>query len=189
MIRKILFTICIFLALLSFSPTKQSFAAGVPCVSPTGFSCLGGCTAQGKCAPSNKLCEEVAPGVIADIGGDCGSSVIGAIAPPQGVGGYNCSTGLCTNIGIFSFISVALRLFTIVSGLLVFFNFLGAGYTLIAKSGDTKAYSDVRERIMFSLIGLVIIVAAYMIAAMIGLLFFGSATFIIQPDISQYGAV
>ncbi len=186
MIQKYLSILFVTLGLLFAVGTTP--AQAVPCSSPPGFDCLAGCNYRGQCAPSNKLCEEVAPGVIADIGGPCGSAIIGGITAPQGVGSYNCSTGLCTNIGLFSFISVALRLFTVLCGLFMFFNFLWAGYALITKAGDTKAFTDVRERLQYALIGLVIVVAAYMIAAIVGLVFFGDAGFILKPDITRYGA-
>ena len=186
MIKKYLITSLVAVGLFLSIGTQT--ARAVPCTTPTGFQCLGGCSYQGQCAPSNKICEVVAQGVIADIGGPCGSAIVGGITAPQGVGNYNCSTGLCTNIGIFSFISVALRLFTVICGLFMFFNFLWAGYALITKAGDTKAFTDVRERLQYAMIGLVIIVAAYMLAAIIGLVFFGNARFILKPDISQYGA-
>lgn len=125
--------------------------------------------------------------------GPCGSAVIGGIQPPDGVIDYNLDAAMQGGggnaIGIFVFLSVALRLFTVVAGLFMFFNFFIAGYTLIVSAGNSQKYTDVRERLTFGMIGLVIIVAAYMIAAMIGLLFFGDATFILQPDISQYGAI
>lgn len=126
-------------------------------------------------------------------GDPCGSAVIGGIAPPSGVADYNTIAvfggGGGNAIGVFAFISVGLRLFTILCGLFMFFNFLWAGYSLITRAGDNKAYTDVRERLSFAMIGLVVVVAAYMLAAMIGLIFFGDATFILQPDISRYSAI
>lgn len=173
---------------LGFAANVQA-ATPIPCTRPVGAMCYNGCREIDQCGPNNQYCVEIAPGQIFPNGGDCGSAVIGGISAPQGVGSYNCSTGYCTNIGIFAFISVALRLFTIICGLFILFNFLIAGYTLIASAGNTQKYTDIRERLTFALIGLVIIVAAYMLAAMIGLIFFGSATFILNPDISQYSAL
>lgn len=186
MIKKYLITIMLAVGLFLSIGTQT--ARAVPCPPPSTFNCLGGCSYVGQCAPSNNTCEMADATTIADIGGPCGSAIIGGITAPQGVGSYNCSTGLCTNIGIFSFISVALRLFTVICGLFMFFNFLWAGYALITKAGDTKAFTDVRERLQYAMIGLVIIVSAYMLAAIIGLVFFGNAGFILKPDISQYGA-
>ncbi len=184
----ILFILPLFISFffLFFGPISSVNA--VACVSPPNHNCLNGCTSIGQCGPNNKVCILIGPNTVAPNGADCGSAIIGGITAPQGVGVYNCDTGNCTNIGIFSFISVALRLFTVICGLFMFFNFLWAGYALITKAGDTKAFTDVRERLQYAMIGLVIIVAAYMLAAIIGLVFFGNAGFILKPDISQYGA-
>lgn len=146
------------------------------CVENFRCKCLGTCTGT----------------IIWTKGDPCGSAVIGGIRPPNGVSDYNLIAmlgGSGDNIGIFAFISVGLRLFTILCGLFMFFNFLWAGYSLITRAGDNKAYTDVRERLSFAMIGLVVVVAAYMLAAMIGLIFFGDATFILQPDISRYSAI
>lgn len=149
---------------------------------------IGQCVDNVKCySPCGNSCGVWVPG------GACGSAVIGGIQPPDGVLDYNQAAAIQGGggnaIGIFVFLSTALKLFTVVAGLFMFFNFFIAGYTLIAGAGNSQKYTDVRERLTFGIIGLVIIVAAYMIAAMIGLLFFGDATFILQPDISQYGAI
>lgn len=152
------------------------------------------CTYDGQCV-QNETCYSPCGGGcgVWVANGPCGSAVVGGIKPPEGVQDYNTIAmmggGGGNAIGVFAFISVGLRLFTIISGLFILFNFLIAGYTLIASAGNSQKYTDVRERLTFALIGLVIIVAAYMLAAMIGLIFFGDATFILQPNISQYSAL
>ena len=123
--------------------------------------------------------------------GPCGAYMVGRVAPPAGVAERNFFD-MNTNsagIGILSFFSTLLRLFTIIAGIAVFLNFLYAGYTFISKAGDSKAFSEVQERLTFSVIGIVIIVAIYIIAAIIGLIFFGDAGFILQPNIVQFGAL
>ncbi len=169
------------LAQIFFVPTAQAWDGSKcsyvdQCVENYRCKCLGACTGT----------------IIWTKGDPCGSAVIGGIRPPNGVSDYNLIAmlgGSGDNIGIFAFISVGLRLFTILCGLFMFFNFLWAGYSLITRAGDSKAYADIRERLQYAMIGLVVVVAAYMLAAMIGLIFFGDATFILNPDITQYGAI
>jgi hypothetical protein len=49
--------------------------------------------------------------------------------------------------------------------------------------GDSKKMTQAWDRIWQSLVGLVIIVASFVIAALVGLLFFGDAGFILSPRI------
>ena len=120
MIKRTISSILVIVISFFFISVKQTFAA--PCVSPPGYTCIGDCTSLNQCSSNNKRCIEIAPLQIAANGPACGSSIVGGINPPQGVGVYNCDTGNCNNIGIFSFISVALRLFTVLCGLFMFFN-------------------------------------------------------------------
>ena len=172
----------VFFAVSTFLPTSAQAFDSSKC------TYTGQCVDNMKCySPCGGRC-----GVWVS-NGPCGSAVVGGIKPPEGVLEYNTETmmqgGGGNSIGIFAFLSVALRLFTIICGLFMFFNFLWAGYALITRAGDSKAFSDVRERLQYALIGLVIIVAAYMISAIFGLLFFGDAGFILQPNIAMFGAI
>lgn len=175
-----------------FSKNFVSQVHAAPCEDDNRYDCISGCTSQGMCAPSYKTCILRYGNTVGPFGEDCGnvqgSKVVGGVRPPVGVGLYNASTGE-DGVGILIFFSRMLQLFTAIAGLAVFANFLYSAYIFISKAGDSKAFSEVQERLTFSVIGIVIIVAIYIIAAIIGLIFFGDAGFILQPNIVQFGAL
>lgn len=96
----------------------------------------------------------------------------GQVQPPPGVERYD-------SIG--AFITVIIRLITIVAGIWALFNLIFAGFKYITAANDVKAVETAWQSIYMSLIGLIIIVSAFAIAAIVGGLFFGDATFIINP--------
>lgn len=168
--------------------------AGAPATCPTGYTCTGGCTAPGQCSTNRTKCVlggyggygYIAPGTE-----PCGSYVVGGVDPPKGVARYNFGAAMSNGgtIGILLFISNALKFFAVICGLLVFFNILYAGYEYIVGAGKTDVHVKVRERLTWSVVGLILLIAAYMIAALIGLLIFGDPTFLLNPDLTKYGAL
>jgi hypothetical protein len=107
------------------------------------------------------------------------ANVLGPIDPPQGVKEYNIDG----NIGIINFSSSILRVVTIGAGVWVMFNIFIAGFKLVTGFGNTKMFEEARDQITWSIIGLVIIALAYTIAGIAGLLLFGKADFIINPQL------
>ena len=81
------------------------------------------------------------------------------------------------------FFSNVVRLITIVAGLWVFVNFLLAGFTYVTAAGDSGATKKVYDKIIMSVIGLVIIASSYTIAGVASLLLFGRADFILNPSL------
>jgi hypothetical protein len=109
-------------------------------------------------------------------------NIFGSIEEPAGVDKYNAQAG-ANGLGLMVFISNILRLGGIVAGLWVFMNFILAGWTYITAAGDTGAAKKVQDKLTMSVIGLVLIVASYTLAAMLGLLLFGDAGYILNPTI------
>jgi hypothetical protein len=109
------------------------------------------------------------------------SNVFGTVSPPPGVQAYDAKAG--GEIGLIVFISSMLQLVTVIAGVWVLFQFFLAGFDYITANGNTAANTKVKDRLTFSIIGLVIIVGSYSIAALLGLILFGDATFIIQPKL------
>lgn len=107
------------------------------------------------------------------------SSVFGTIEPPAGVDKYNAASS--GGIGILLFISNGIRLSTTVAGIWVMLNFILAGWKYITSSGDSKAHTEASSMMTHSIMGLAIIVGAYTLAAIVGLVFFGDATYILNP--------
>lgn len=123
-------------------------------------------------------------------GGNPLQTIFGSVSPPPGVAQYNDLVGGVVGgpdgerIGLFIFVSRAIQVFTIVAGLIVFFNFIIAGFTYISSEGNPKAHEEVKNRLTYSVIGLIIIVCAYTIIALLSLLIFGDASFILNPQIA-----
>lgn len=111
-------------------------------------------------------------------------SVFGQIEAPVGVAELNAQAGAASNnIGLLIFVSNIIKFASVVAGVWVLFNFITAGFTYITANGDSSAYSKIGEKLALSATGLLLIVASYTIAGIIGLLVFGDATYIINPQI------
>jgi hypothetical protein len=108
------------------------------------------------------------------------SDPFGTIVAPAGVERYDQAAG---GIGLLLFMSNLIQIATVVAGVWVMFNFITAGYMYVTSNGDSGIHGKVSSKLTQSVIGLVIIVAAYGIAALVGLLMFGDATYFLNPDI------
>lgn len=80
-----------------------------------------------------------------------------------------------------------LRLVFLVAGIYAFLRFLVAGMTFINAGGDAKKISQAWASIWQSLVGLVIIIGSFALAAIIGHMLFGDWQTILNPQI--YGPV
>ncbi|HYD34894.1 MAG TPA: hypothetical protein VD999_02405 [Vitreimonas sp.] len=109
------------------------------------------------------------------------ANVFGKVSPPPGVQLYSGTGG--NQIGILAFMSTLIRVATVIAGIWVMFQFILAGYEYITASGDASAHNKVRERLTMSVIGLILIVTSYTVAALIGLIVFDDAGFILNPII------
>lgn len=109
------------------------------------------------------------------------ANIFGSVEAPPGVANYDSSSG--GSIGIILFASRLIRLITIAGGIFVMVNLLYAGWIYLSSMGDTNAHSKAINTIVFSVMGLAIIVASYAVAGLIGLIFFGDATYILNPQI------
>lgn len=95
--------------------------------------------------------------------------------PPTGYGGVFS--------GLVPFLNNILRLLFVIAGLFAFFNLVIAGFQFMSAGGDSKAIEKAWSRIWQSLIGLLIIVGSFLLAAIFGYILFGDATAILQPKI------
>ncbi len=85
--------------------------------------------------------------------------------------------------GVGPFISNILRLFFVVAGVIALFNFIIAGYSYMNAGGDSKKLDAAWSKIWLSLLGLVIIVGSFAVAALFGYLIFGRADYFLNPTI------
>jgi len=105
---------------------------------------------------------------------------IGKIVPINTTPGVTSAGEL---VGVIGLLNSILKLFFIAAGIWVFFNMILAGFGFINAGGDPKAISKAWEKIWRSLVGLLIIVASFLIAAVIGILFFKDPSAILNPKL------
>lgn len=134
---------------------------------------------------TNRTCEEW------DLGGTCGGGAgtveIGNVDRPSYLNLYDAQAAIDIGDGfpngIVKFVSRLINVLNIFAGIFVMFQFIIAGYTYITSNGDPGAHRKVGDQLFFAAVGLVLIVASYTLAGLIGLVFFGDATFILQPQL------
>lgn len=136
------------------------------------YSCVSGWVLEGSC------------------GGGDGREVIGPIRAPAPIRLLNAQVpdgdqSGRGNIGIIIFASNIITIVNIFAGIFMMFNFIIAGYTYITLAGNTSAYEKANQRILYGMIGLLIIVVSYSFAGLIGLVFFGDAGFILSPELTS----
>lgn len=167
--------------------------------------CVGGCTAISQCVGGFRCMQTVeqlvkppslnprpirvlSPSTTVACSAGQGQAVLGGIEIPVGVWQYT-PIGLQTSesIGIVGFASVLLKVFTIICGLWFMFNVIFAGFLFISSSTDSATFGKVKDSLYFSLIGLFLLAIAYMVAGVIGTIFFGNAGFILNPTLTQAG--
>jgi hypothetical protein len=123
---------------------------------------------------------KIANAVSAAPSGGAGSSIFGTIEPPAGVDKY----GDLEQGGLILFASNGIRLATTVAGVWVMLNFILAGWKYISGADNSKSASEAAQMMTNSVIGLAIIVGSYTLAAIAGLVFFGDASYILNPKIT-----
>lgn len=108
-------------------------------------------------------------------------SIWGTIEPPPGVEAYNQGSA---SIGIINFLSSLIKIATVAAGIWTLINFILAGWIYLTAGGDSSAHEKVSQKMINSLIGLILVAMAYTIAGIIGLLVFGDPAFILQPTLT-----
>jgi hypothetical protein len=106
------------------------------------------------------------------------NDIFGTVTTPPGVDKFPTGPG-----GLVVFISNIIKLITVVAGIYGLFNIISAGYTYLSSGGNAKATEQAMNQLNYSLIGLMIIVGSFTITALISLLLFGDATYILNPKI------
>jgi hypothetical protein len=192
--------ISIFLLLLVFSPkTVRAADYGEACSTDADCSTgicrpgairLCGCSSDADCSSggfcnTNNLCIAGSPtspplATTAPL-----NDAIGEIDAPPGVSNYNAQAG---GIGIILFFSNLIKLITVVAGIWTMLNFILAGFTYVTSADNPSAIEKIGSKLSLSVVGLAIIVASYLIAAIIGLILFNDASFIINPEIPSISA-
>ena len=102
----------------------------------------------------------------------------GTISPPPVIAAYGPSGGLII------FMSNLIRLIVIVAGLFSLYNMISAGFQYITSAGDPKATEKTMNVLTMSLLGLILMIAAPAIAAIVGYVLFKDPTFILKPRLT-----
>ncbi len=110
--------------------------------------------------------------------------MIGEIEIPKGVDLINTQAG---GIGIILFVSKIIRFIIILGGIWTLINIIFAAFLYFNGGGKSDTHSKVSSKFTMSVIGLMLIIISYTAAALIGLLFYGDATFILTPKITPIG--
>lgn len=172
--RKILTLVAAFcLSILVFFAQNNSVAAQVQ----------GGCVRPGQCI-GGQVCDCLdGMGCFLVPGSSCTvndpTSITGNVEPPQGVAEYNAAGG----IGILRFGSQIIFILNIIAGLFAMYNFLIAGLTYITTAGDSGAHNKVKDKLTYTFVGLALIVSTYTVGGLIGLIFYGDAGFLLNPQL------
>lgn len=105
--------------------------------------------------------------------------IFGPVQQPPGLQRY----GTLTGGGLVKFLNVILQTLVVVAGLYFLFNLIFAGYQFISAGGDSKAIESAWGKIWQSIIGLLIVAASFLLAAVFGFLIFGRWDAILKPTI------
>ena len=93
-------------------------------------------------------------------------SIFGNITAPSQLSKY--SSAGTQGQGLFLFLSNLIKLAGVIAGIMLVFNFIFAGYMYISANGDPKKTEQAWTKIWQSILGLVIVAAAFTLAAVIG---------------------
>ena len=85
--------------------------------------------------------------------------------------------------GLIGFLNTILKVIFIAAGLFAFFNIITAGFGFMSAGGDPKAITKAWDRIWQTFLGIAIVTASFLFAAIIGIIMFGDPTAIINPKI------
>jgi len=110
-------------------------------------------------------------------------SIFGEIKNPFPKIGADYSGEIGPDFGLLVLLNNILRLVFLVAGLFALFQLIFAGFGFMNAAGDPKKVGAAWAKIWQTLLGLVIIVSSFVLAALFGQLFFGDPMAILQPKL------
>jgi hypothetical protein len=108
--------------------------------------------------------------------------LFGGVTPPSAITKFT-PTDPGNPSGLIMLFNNILRLLIVVAGIYALLNFILAGYQFMSAGGDPKLIEKAWAKIWQSMVGLLIIAVAFVFAALLGKLLFGSSTAILNPTI------
>ncbi|MCX6791740.1 MAG: hypothetical protein NT149_01750 [Candidatus Gottesmanbacteria bacterium] len=106
------------------------------------------------------------------------TDIVGTVANPLPPAYQGIASG-----GLILFLTNILRLVFVAAGMFAFINLILAGFQFMGAGGDSKAIEKAWGKIWQSLMGLILVVGSFALAALFGYLLFGNAGFILNPKI------
>lgn len=103
---------------------------------------------------------------------------IGSFTPPPAIARFGE-----WSVALVTFLNIILRLIFIGAGLFALWKFIDAGFSFINSGGDPKKLNEARDKILLTMVGLLVIAASFVIAAIAGVIIFGNPMAILQPEL------
>jgi len=107
--------------------------------------------------------------------------IVGTLTAPSGIPSEVTSTNPLLRTIIIFLITLA--------SLYSFIQFILGGFGIISAGGDSAKVETAQKQITNAIIGLVVIGASFLIAAIVGKLLFGRADFIFNPELQKLQTV
>lgn len=104
------------------------------------------------------------------------AQLFGKVSPPPGVSSF----GGVTEGGLTSFLNTVLKLLIVFAGVYAVFNLVTAGYGFMSAGDDPKKVAAAWGKIWRTLIGLLLAVGAFVLAALFGQILFGDPNALLQ---------
>ena len=110
--------------------------------------------------------------------------IFGKIVPPQAIERLTPARWEAGHpSGLIVLFNNVLHLLIVAGGIYALLNFIIAGYSFMSANNDPKKIDLAWAKIWQSMVGLLIIAASFVLAALIGKFLFGSARAILEPKI------
>lgn len=93
-----------------------------------------------------------------------------------------CGSGLVVIANVF------IKITFLIAGLFSLWKFIEAGFVFIGSEGDPQKVAQARDKITMTFVGLLVMVASFALAGIVGVIFFGSATALINPSLTGVGS-
>lgn len=105
--------------------------------------------------------------------------IFGTINPPSPLAKF----GEVSGGGIGNFLNLIIQLLIVGASIYALFNLILAGYAFLSAGDDPKKIEGAWAKIWQTVMGLLVVAGAFVLAAIFGQLIFGSWTFILEPVI------
>jgi hypothetical protein len=107
------------------------------------------------------------------------SDFFGKIAEPPGISEYGGDTAQ----GLIKLLNNILKIVIYAGGIYAIFNLIAVGIEYIGSSGNPETIKTATQKIWMTLLGLTVIASSLLLAALFGLILFGDATAILNPQL------